>query len=31
VILPGLESDAKAVNSDVDTAIDKNLDAALIQ
>lgn len=28
---PGGESDAKAVNSDIDTAIGKNLDAALIQ
>lgn len=28
---PGAESDAKAVNSDFDKAIEKNLDAALIQ
>jgi len=28
---PGGESEAKAVNSDLDTAIEKNLDAALIQ
>src|SRR5450432_1301916 len=28
---PGAVSDAKAVNSDLDKAIDKNLDAALIQ
>ena len=28
---PGAASDAKAVNSDLDKAIDKNLDAALIQ
>jgi hyperosmotically inducible protein len=31
VIPPGNESEAKAVNSDLDSAIDKNLDAALIQ
>ena len=31
VIPPGDRSDAKAVNSDVDAAIEKNLDAALIQ
>jgi len=31
VLPPGAESDAKAVNDDVDKAIDKNLDAALIQ
>jgi hyperosmotically inducible protein len=31
VLPPGLESDAKAVNSDLDAAIEKNLDAALIQ
>ena len=31
VLPPGGESDAKAVNDDVDNAIDKNLDAALIQ
>lgn len=31
VIPPGIESDAKTVNSDLDTAIDKNLDAALIE
>lgn len=28
---PGFESEAKTVNSDLDKAIDKNLDAALIQ
>ena len=28
---PGLEKEAKAVNSDLDKAIEKNLDAALIQ
>jgi len=28
---PGDESDAKAINSDLDTGIDKNLDAALIK
>jgi len=28
---PGGESEAKAVNSDLDKAIEKNLDAALIQ
>lgn len=28
---PGAESDSKAVNSDVDKAIEKDLDAALIQ
>ena len=28
---PGLESDAKKINSDLDKAIEKNLDAALIQ
>jgi hyperosmotically inducible periplasmic protein len=28
---PGVESDAKAVNSDLDKGIEKNLDAALIQ
>lgn len=31
VIPPGFESEAKTVNSDLDKAIDKNLDAALIQ
>jgi hyperosmotically inducible protein len=31
VLPPGAESDAKTVNSDLDKAIDKNLDAALIQ
>ncbi len=31
VIPPGVESDAKQVNSDVDDGIKKNLDAALIQ
>src|ERR1700722_1016155 len=31
VLPPGIESDAKAVNSDLDKAIGKNLDAALIQ
>ena len=31
VIPPGAESDAKAVNSDLDKGIEKNLDAALIQ
>jgi hyperosmotically inducible periplasmic protein len=31
VIPPGLEKDAKAVNSDLDQGIEKNLDAALIQ
>lgn len=31
VVPPGVESDAKAVNSDLDAAIEKNLDAALIQ
>jgi osmotically-inducible protein OsmY len=31
VIPPGAESDAKAVNSDLDQGIEKNLDAALIQ
>jgi osmotically-inducible protein OsmY len=31
VIPPGVESDAKKVNSDVDDGIKKNLDAALIQ
>ena len=31
VIPPGLEKDAKAVNSDLDGGIEKNLDAALIQ
>jgi len=31
VIPPGGEKDANAVNSDLDQAIDKNLDAALIQ
>jgi hyperosmotically inducible protein len=31
VIPPGVESDAKAVNSDLDKGIEKNLDAALIQ
>jgi osmotically-inducible protein OsmY len=28
---PGLEKEAKAVNSDLDARIDKNLDAALIE
>ena len=31
VVPPGAESDAKAVNSDLDKGIEKNLDAALIQ
>jgi hyperosmotically inducible protein len=31
VIPPGLEKDSKAVNSDLDQGIEKNLDAALIQ
>jgi osmotically-inducible protein OsmY len=31
VIPPGVEGDAKAVNSDLDKGIEKNLDAALIQ
>jgi len=31
VIPPGIESTAKAVNSDLDKAIDKNLDAALMK
>ena len=31
VLPPGVESDAKAVNSDLDGGIEKNLDAALIQ
>lgn len=31
VIPPGAESDAKAVNSDLDKGIEKNLDATLIQ
>jgi hyperosmotically inducible protein len=31
VIPPGAESDAKAVNSDLDKAVEKNLDAALIE
>jgi hyperosmotically inducible periplasmic protein len=31
VVPPGVESDAKAVNSDLDKGIEKNLDAALIQ
>ena len=31
VIPPGVESDAKAVNSDLDKGIEKNLDAALIR
>jgi osmotically-inducible protein OsmY len=31
VIPPGAESDAKAINSDLDKGIEKNLDAALIQ
>jgi hyperosmotically inducible periplasmic protein len=31
VVPPGAESDAKSVNSDLDKAISKNLDAALIQ
>jgi osmotically-inducible protein OsmY len=31
VIPPGADSDAKAINSDLDAAIEKNLDAALIQ
>jgi hyperosmotically inducible protein len=29
--IPGLEKEAKAVNSDLDDAIEKNLDAALIE
>ena len=28
---PGVEGEAKAVNSDLDAGIEKNLDAALIQ
>ena len=31
VVPPGAESEAKDVNTDLDKAIDKNLDAALIQ
>lgn len=31
VVPPGVESDAKAINSDLDKGIEKNLDAALIQ
>jgi hyperosmotically inducible periplasmic protein len=31
VVPPGVESEAKAVNSDLDKGIEKNLDAALIQ
>jgi osmotically-inducible protein OsmY len=31
VVPPGVESDAKAVNSDLDKGTEKNLDAALIQ
>ena len=31
VVPPGLEKEAKAVNSDLDEGIEKNLDAALIQ
>jgi osmotically-inducible protein OsmY len=31
VLPPGAESDAKTVNSDLDKAIDKNLDAVLVQ
>ena len=31
VLPPGIESEAKAVNSDLDNAIEHNLDAALIQ
>jgi hyperosmotically inducible periplasmic protein len=31
VVPPGVESDTKAVNSDLDEGIEKNLDAALIQ
>ena len=31
VLPPGIENDAKAVNSDLDKAIGRNLDAALIQ
>jgi osmotically-inducible protein OsmY len=31
VVPPGAESQAKAVNSDLDAGIEKNLDAALIQ
>jgi osmotically-inducible protein OsmY len=31
VIPPGVESEAKTVNSDLDKGIEKNLDAALIQ
>jgi len=31
LIPPGAESDAKAINSDLDKGIEKNLDAALIQ
>lgn len=31
VVPPGIESDAKAVNSDLDKGIEKNLDAALIE
>lgn len=31
VITPGVESDSKAINSDLDKGIEKNVDAALIQ
>jgi len=31
VIPPGMEADVKSINSDVDQAIEKNLDAALLQ
>jgi osmotically-inducible protein OsmY len=31
VVPPGVEKDAKAMNSDLDEGIEKNLDAALIQ
>jgi osmotically-inducible protein OsmY len=31
VLTPGAESDAKAVNSDLDKGIEHNLDAALVQ
>ena len=31
VIPPGMEGDAKSINSDVDQAIEKNLDAAFLQ
>lgn len=31
IVTPGVESESKAINSDVDKGIEKNLDAALIQ